>query len=342
MLKDPKASTARRARARVLHGVLAAASLAAWGCGGSTPEDPPPPRETIPSPPPPAPAAGTPAADPDAGARRARLMAWLDPDAISVAYSQLPERLRADAVAVVYGLPPRAEDLLRAIADVDEALEAVRPTDAPRSETWLGRESLVTAARMSRRPLVLRPLLVPKAEAITRLEALGLERKEVDAFEVWEPRRVLPYRVVLLDGDVAGFIPASEPGSGLPPLMAARDMPPSEVETQLEALLAGPGAPTLALFAAGPMLHLDLDQDVMSVRFELRRSSDGSLDGQLALQVDGEPGPAVAALEGRKAPEQSDAIQKLVERTAYVADGPIVAGRLQLSPADAALLEVEP
>jgi len=269
-------------------------------------------------------------------------MAWLDPDAISVAYSRMPERLRADAVAVVYGLPPRAEELLRAIADVDEALEAVRPTDAPKTETWLAGEALVTAGRLSKRPLVLRPLLVPKAEAVARLEALGLERHEVDAFEIWEPRRVLPYRVVLLDGDVAGFISASEPGTGLPPLVSARDMPPSEVETQLETLLAAPDGLSLALFVAGPMIHLDLDQDVMSARFELRRASDGSLDGQVALQVDGEPGPAVAALEGRKAPEQSDAIQRLVERAAYLADGPIVAGRLQLSAADAALLEVEP
>ena len=322
---------------------LAGALLLTVGCpGGSDPQDQPKPRETIPSPPPPPPAAGTDAADPDAGSRRARLLAWLDPDAISVAYSRLPARLRADAVAVVYGLPPRAEDLLRALADVDEALEAVRPTEAPKTETWLASEALVTAGRTSRRPLVLRPLLVPKAEAIARLEALGLERKEVDAFEVWEPRRVLPYRVVLLDGDVAGFIPQSEPGTGLPPLVAARDMPPSEVETQLAALLAAPDGLGLALFAAGPMIHLDLEEDVISVRFELRHASDGSLDGQVALQVDGEPGPVVAALEGRKAPEQSDAIQKLVERTAYLADGPIVAGRLQLGPTDAALLEVEP
>jgi hypothetical protein len=327
------------ARVLALTGVL----LHAAGCpGGSTPQDPPPPRETIPSPPPPPPTAGSDAADPEAGSRRARLLAWLDPDAISVAYSRMPERLRADAVAVVYGLPPRAEELLRAIADVDEALEAVRPTDAPATGTWLASEALVTAGRLSRRPLVLRPLLVPKAEAIARLEALGLERQEVDAFEVWQPRRVLPYRVVLLDGDVAGFIPMSEPGTGLPPLVSARDMPPSEVETQLDALLAVPDGLAVALLAAGPMIHLDVDQDVMSVRFELRRAKDGSLDGQLALQVDGEPGPVAAALEGRKAPEQSDAIQRLVERAAYGAEGPIVAGRLQLSPADAALLEAEP
>lgn len=325
---------------------LAAAVLVGSGCRGDAPssDDPPPPRETIPSPPPPAPAAGAQAPDPDSDARRKRLMAWLDPDAVSVAYVRLPERLRSDVVAVIYGLPPRAEDLLQAVGDVDAALAAVRPSAAPAASTWLGSDALVTAGRMSKRPLVLRPLLVPKAEAAAQLLALGLERKEVDAFEVWEPRRVFPFRVVLLAGDVAGFIPGNDPGTGLPPLIAARDMPPSEAETQLEALLAAPGAPAVALFTGGPMLHLDLDQDVLSVRFELHRSPDGSLDGQIALQVDGEAGPAVTALEGRKATEQSDAVQRLVERTAYVADGSIVAGRLQLSPADARLLasEAEP
>jgi hypothetical protein len=321
--------------------MLAAAVLAAAGCKGDASDDAPP-REAIPSPPPPAPAPGVDAPAPANGDVRARLLAWLDPDAIAVAYVQAPRRLRGDAVAVVYGLPPRAEDLLTAVTDVDDALEAVRPTDAPKAETWLGREALVTAGRMSRRPLVLRPLRVPRAEAIARLEALGLERQEVDAFEVWTPRRVLPYRVVLLAGDVAGFIPASEPGSGLPPLVAARDMPPSEGETQLEQLLAAPSAPVVALLAQGPMLHLDLDQEVLAVQLVLRRGADGSLDGELALQLDGELGPVVAALEGRKAPEQSDAIQRLVERAAYMAEGPVVAGRLQLPPADAILLEVEP
>jgi hypothetical protein len=323
--------------------MLAAALVLGTACKGDQASgDEAPPRETIPSPPPPT-ASKAAAADPGSNERRARLMAWLDPDAVSVAYLAGPERLRGDAVAVVYGLPPRAEELLSAVNDVDEALEAVRPTEAPAAATWLAGEALVTAARMSRRPLVLRPLLVPRAEAITRLEALGLERKEVDAFEIWEPRRVFPYRVVLLDGDVAGFISASEPGTGLPPLVAARDLPPSEVETQLETLLTGPGAPVVALFAVGPMLHLELEQDVMTVRFEIRRGADGSLDGQIALQVDGDATAAVAALEARKAPEQSDGIQELIERAAYMVDrDTVVGGRLQLSPADAALLEVEP
>lgn len=328
-------------RTRPTLGAIVLAIVVGAGCkGDSGAEQPPPPRETIPSPPPPAPTPTPEAADPDAGARRARLLAWLDPDAVSVAYVRLPQRLRSDTVAVVYGLPPRAEDLLQAVGDIDEALEAVRPADAPQAASWLGSEALVTAGRMARRPHVLRPLLVPKAEAIARLEALGLERKEVDAFEVWEPRRVFPYRVVLLAGDVAGFIPQSDPGTGLAPLVAARDMPPSEAETQLEALLAAPGAPSVALFAVGPMLHLDLDQDVNMVRFELRRSADGSLDGQLALQVSGEASTAAAALEGRKVPEQSDAIQRLVDRADFAAEGGNVTGRLQLSPADAALLTV--
>lgn len=320
--------------------MLAAAWLMGSACNNdASPAADVPPREAIPAPP----APPSPAAPADAGAdeRRARLMAWLDPEAVSVAYLSLPGRLRGDAVAVVYGLPPRAEELLRAVTDIDDALEAVRPTDAPAADTWLSSEVLVTNARMSRRPLLLRALLVPREQAIARLEALGLERQEVDAFEVWVPQRVFPYRVVLLAGDVAGFISTTEPGTGLPPLIAARDLPPSDVETQLAELLAAPGAPSIALFAAGPMLHFDLAQDVMSVRFEMRRGSDGSLDGQIVLQLDGDPNAAVAALEGRKAPEQSDGIQQLIERAAYMADGPVVAGRLQLSPTDAAQLEVE-
>lgn len=321
-------------------GLIAAALLMGTACKDEASDSPP--REAIPAPPsPPGSTAKPSASDPAAGERRGRLLAWLDPEAVSVAYLGMPVRLRGDAVAVVYGLPPRAEELLRAVTDIDAALEAVRPPDAPTADTWLSAETLVTTARMSRRPLVMRALLVPREQAIERLEALGLERKEVDAFEIWEPRRVFPYRVVLLAGDVAGFIPTSEPGTGLPPLIAARDLPASEVETQLAELLATPDAPAVALFAAGPMLHLDLDQDVLSVRFEVRRSPDGGLDGQVVLHIDGDPSAAAATLEGRKAPEQSDGIQQLVERAAYLADGPVVAGRLQLSRADAAQLEVE-
>jgi hypothetical protein len=320
---------------------VAGALLVCAGCKGDAGEEPPPPRETIPSPPPPTRAVPATAPDPDGASRRGRLLAWLDPDAIAVAYVSVPKRLHSHTVAVVYGLPPRAEDLLQAVGDVDDALEAVRPSHAPKATTWLASEALVMAGRMSRRPHVLRPLLVPRDEAVARLEALGLERKEVDAFEVWEPRRVFPFRVVLLAGDVAGFIPASDPGTGLAPLVAARDMPPSEAETQLEALLSAPDPPSVALFAVGPMLHLDLDHDVLVVRFELRHRGDGSLDGQLALQVEGDASAAVAALEGRKAPEQSDAIQRLVDRAAYMADGGTVAGRLQLLAGDAALLTVE-
>lgn len=316
--------------------------VAIAGLAAACDREEPPAREPVPSPPSPAAAAedGTPATPATVDPARARLLAWLDPDAVSVAYLSLP--LRADAVAVVYGLPPRAEDLLDAIGNIDQALDAVRPIDAPATNTWLGPQALATASLMAKKPLVLRPLLVPRAEAIARLEALGLERQEVDAFEVWTPRRVFPYRVVLLDGDVAGFIPASDPGTGLPPLIAARDMPPSDVETQLDTLLATPGGPVAALFAAGPMLHLDFDQPVLAVRFELRRSPGGGFDGQIALQVDGDPGAVVTVLEARKAPEQNDAVQQLMERAAFVVDGPVVAGRLQLSTADAAPLLAEP
>ncbi|MCB9716083.1 MAG: hypothetical protein H6712_19605 [Myxococcales bacterium] len=317
--------------------------LLALACKGDDPQAEP--RTPVESPP-----APTPAASPETAAApapkddgvRSRLLAWLDPDAVSVAWVSVPQTLRGDVVSVVYGLPPRAEDLLQAVTDLERALESVRPSEAPATSTWLGSTALVSTGRLARRPTVIRPLLEPLDEVRKHLQALELRRAEDEVFEIWEPQRVFPYRVILLEGDVAAFVPASEPGSGLTPLAAARDMPPSDVQEQLDALLGQPGAPAIALFASGPMLHLDLDQDVLAVRFELLRGSDGSLDGQIALQLEGDAAAAVAALEGRKAPEQNDRVRELVDRAAYLADGEVVQGRLQLPPADAALLRAEP
>lgn len=306
-----------------------------------------PKREPPPAPSTPEPAEATePAAEvkPSAPAPqqvRDRLLTWLDPEAVSVGWVAVSEPLRSDAVAVVYGLPPRAEDLLQAAGDLDRAIEAVRPSDAPPTSTWLGPQALVTTGRFARRPTVLRPLSAPLEDVRARLEGLDLRRVEDDVFEVWEPQRVFPYRVVVLEGDVAAFVPASEPGSGLTPLAAARDMPPSDVQEQLAALLGQPGAPSMAVFASGPLLHLDLDQDVLAVRFELAQASDGSIDGQIALQIDGDPAAAAKALEDRKAPEQSDRVRELMDRAAYLVDGGVVQGRLQLPASDAAVLAVE-
>jgi len=329
--------------APVLNAGRWAAAISLATCLTACPSEEPPPKVDNPTREAPA-AEATPTSPVDPGPTaaevRARLLAWLDPEAVSVAYLRSAEPFSGEALAVVYGLPPRAENLLQATNDVDQALEAVRPSEAPAASTWLGSETLVTASRFSRRPTILRPLTRPRTEVIERLEAFGLRRQEVDVFEIWEPERVFPYRVVLLHGDVAAFIPATEPGSGLPPLIAARDMPPSDVETQLDDLLAAPGGPALALFAAGPMLHFDLDSNVLAVRFELLAHPDGSLDGQVVLQIEGDPGPAVLAMQSREAPEQSDRIRELVKRTAYVQDGDVVAGRLQLSASDAALLHL--
>ncbi|MEX1364862.1 MAG: hypothetical protein AB1Z98_17170 [Nannocystaceae bacterium] len=337
--------TTLQSRARVL---LAAACLLATACNR---DDGAAKSEPVPNPSPPATDAGSSsaAADPSSPAaqspagqdERARLLAWLDPEAVSVAWIRAPQPLRGDALAVVYGLPARAEDLLQAVGDIDRALEAVRPAEAPQTSTWLGSTALASTGRFARRPTVVRPLLQPRAQVEAALDALPLRRQQVDAFDVWEPERVFPYRIVMLGDDALAFIPASEPGSGLRPLAAARDMPPSDVQDQLDGLLGEPGAPVIALFASGPLLHFDLDQDVMAVRFELYRASDGGLDGRVALQVDGDPATAVKALEDREAPEQSDRIRELVKRSAYLVDGEVVQGRLELPATDAAVLLAE-
>lgn len=319
----------------------------ALACGGEKATDAAAKSDPVPNPTPPA-AAEDPqptkaAADAAAPASKAheQLLPWLDPEAVSVGYERLSQAVDPHVTAAVYALPPRAEDLLQAPNDVDHALDAVQPTDAPALDTWIGPEALCTVGRMSQRPLVLRPLIVPIEQARARLEAMGLRRIEDDVFEIWEPQRVFPYRVVVLEPGALAFIHASEPGSGTRPLAMARDMPSSEIEGQLREVIEAPGGPVIALFASGPMMHFDLDADVLAVRFELR-SVGGSLDGQTILQVDGEPEASLTALTGRKAAELSDQAQALLAKTAFSVDQGVIAGRLQLTSTEAGLLYEEP
>ncbi|MEM7156407.1 MAG: hypothetical protein AAF799_26375 [Myxococcota bacterium] len=319
-------------------------ALLAAGC----PDDSTPARSAPPSPTKsPSPAddaspgeAGTPEPAAESG-EHGRLLKWMDPEAVAVAYLRTPRQLKADIVSVIYALPPRAEDLLKGVSDVEHALDAVRPSDAPEISTWLGTQALATTGRFSRRPTVLRPLVGSREEAGKQLEAMGLVRKEVDVFEVWEPQRVFPYRVVLLDNDVAAFVPASDPGTGVAPLAAARDMPPGDVRNQLDELLNQPGGPTIALLASGPMMHFDVDQPIIAVRFEMRKTAGGRMDGRMDLQLEEKPEEAVSALLGRSAPEQNDRIQDIMKRAAFAVEGAIVTGRLELPPADVALLYEE-
>lgn len=328
----------------ILRLCAAAPLVVAAACNGDKPKgDGEPKPASVPNPE--APAESPKSAEPETSTSTAhtRLLPWLDPAAISVGYFRLPQMFDPHAVGVVYALPPRAEDILGAPHDVNEAIEAMQPTDAPALGTWLGPEALVTLGRFAQRPLVLRPLLVPRPQVAERLEAMGLTHQEDDeVFDRWEPTRVFPYRVVLLDGDVAAFLPTSEPGSGMGPLTAARDMPSSDIETQLRDVLDAPGGPVAAVFAAGPMMHFDLDMDVLAVRFEVRRLADGALDGQSVLQLDGDPAKAISALTGRKAPEMNDRVQELMGRTAFVVDAGVVAGRLQISASDAVTIYEEP
>lgn len=313
------------------------------------PDDDKAPRSAPPSPgqksggdPATTPAGETPSTDgATQGSEHPRLLKWLDPDAVAVAYARTDKQLQADVVAVIYALPPRAEDLLKGVSDVEHALDAVRPSDAPEISTWLSSEALATTGRFSRRPTVLRPLVGDRANAVAQLEAMGLEKTEIDVFEVWQPKRVFPYKVALLEGDVAAFIPVTDPGSGVTPLAAARDMPPGDVRTQLDELLSQPAGPSLALLASGPMMHFDVDQPIIAVRFEMRKTAGGRLDGRMDLQLEEKPEDAVSALLGRSAPEQNDRVQELMKRAAFAVEGSIVTGRLELPPADVALLYEE-
>jgi hypothetical protein len=124
-----------------------------------------------------------------------------------------------------------------------------------------------------------------------------------------------------------------EIGSGVKPFTAARDLPPSEIEDLLRRSIDEPDL-LLALYANGPMLHLDLAQDIDSMDLVLRRFARTGLDGQVQLRVDGDAQAAAAALEARSMPGETRGLGALLDRIAFTANGPVVTGRLQIAPED--------
>jgi hypothetical protein len=313
-----------------------AALVLALGCGGKAEE-----RATVEDTPAPAVVAEpstTPAATQSAAAA---LLAWLDPDAIAVAWVNLSAPLDVDAFATVFAVPPKAAHLLSDVADIDTALDAVLPVGAPRPETWLGRESLAISTRFGVGTYVLRRLLVPKQVAIDTLTGARMRAQDVDGFTMLMPEGPLPFRVAFLTDDVVAFIPAREIGSGLGPLTAGRDLPPGGTERELTRVLEEePGAP-IELYAAGPLLHFDLGEDILQFALRARTWQDG-LDVQVRLAPDGDIAAAAATLGKRDVSLETDAVRAMCGRVAFGPDGDFVEGRLQLTRDDLATLTVRP
>jgi hypothetical protein len=297
-------------------------------CKG-TPEKPPSKAEPVAT-------AGSAEATPQAPARStaARMLDWIDPDALGVGLLRLPPDLDARALSVIFALPPRAERIVLDAVAIDDALDAVLVPGAPRPKAWLGPEAVVMAPVMSGGTYVIRPLRAPRNEVEGHLVAAGMLASDRDGFRMLAPTGALPWKVAFVAEDIVAFVPVREVGSGLSPLTAARDLPPSDMERELAATLEREPDLLLELIVHGPLLHLDLSPELAGFRFALRRFGGQGLDGRAVLQPMRDPEEVREALEHREAPLETNVVQALVERVAYTVEDRVVTGRLQLTADD--------
>jgi hypothetical protein len=279
--------------------------------------------------------------EPAAGVDPSGPLFWLDPKAGGVAWIDLPASLSPAALTAVFGLPPRASGLLEAPREIDDALATVTGDDEIGTR-WFRGGALVTTTRLGAGPYVVRSLAVPRADVAAKLEDASFQSTTTEGFEIWAPRGAFPWRVVMLDETNVAFVPAREPGSGLAPLTAGRDMPPSDMERELSRLLAEDSTVRVSLYTAGPMLHFDVGPSLLGARLELRTFGSGGLDGRVLFQPESDPSAVAEALGKRRVPEETDQIQLLAEEVAYETDGELVIGRLQVPATKIAALEIEP
>jgi hypothetical protein len=185
---------------------------------------------------------------------------------------------------------------------------------------------------------VLRTITKPAAEVQAVLEQAGMQRDEAEGMAMFLPQGPFPWKVAFLDETVVAFIPVKEIGTGLSPLTAGRDLPPSLVEKQLQQVLATKPLPLLELYAAGPLLHLDLGQDVQQFELRIVPSPDRGMDAQLVLHPMHDADQATESLAARELELESDRVQSLAKKVAFSVEGTAVMGRLQLSPDDVSAL----
>lgn len=272
------------------------------------------------------------------------LLEWLDPKATGVGWIDMDPKLSPATIATVYALPPRAADMLTLPHEVAGELDAVVDSESAPPQTWFTGPALVTRSMLSSGPYLVRKLAKPRGDVEAALGDAKFDASEDEGFAVHTPRAPFGWRIVFLRDDVVAFIPAREPGSGLDPLTAGRDMPPSELETELRRGIDEDVTLAVSLYAAGPMLHFDFDTSVRGARLQLRRYPDGGgkgLDGRVLLEPEGDAAKVVTALEARKPVGENEQVRTLASDVAYAVDGSFVVGRLQVPPTKLAILQVE-
>jgi hypothetical protein len=339
---------------------IAALALAPGGCKGDETQ---PRSETTAAD---APAVATPSgettepaatADAPSASELDRLLAWMPGEPHAVAYDRLGERLDPDVLEVVFAIPPKAADLLDERKTLDDALELVFEGESA-ADKWLAPPSFGFTIALSRSPYFLRLLSKPAAEVAPLLVAAGFTKNTIDGVEVWLPSGSFPWRIALLVGDVAAFIPIDVPGAGLEPLLqeqqaadtagettgagettaaGAGENPGSGkavVEAEMRRALTDDPMIELVLISSGPLVHFDVDQQIAQVQFALRRIAANApgYEGQVVLMPVGDPDECANDLRARKHPEENQQVQALLTTVEFaVLEGGVI-GRLAISP----------
>ncbi|MCB9566546.1 MAG: hypothetical protein H6710_04910 [Myxococcales bacterium] len=209
------------------------------------------PGEAAPPSPPADASGGAPGEAGEAADASARLLRWLDPEAVGVTWVSARHDLDADALVAVFGVPPRAARMLRELEVVDEGLALVLGEE--KAKAWLRPEAMAMLPAVAHGTYVVRLLEgAPPDELRAALEAAEMEASEVEGFTLWEPTGSFPWRIMIADASTIAMIPRQEIGSGIGPLTAARDLPPSELERELGRALSSEPDILLDLFAQGP------------------------------------------------------------------------------------------
>jgi hypothetical protein len=273
----------------------------------------------------------------DAAALMVRLLSWLPSDTLSVSFDRMSTRWNPQVISAVFGLPPKAGDLLDERRLLDEALaQAFEGESGTPDLSWLGPQSLAFTLPIIRHTYMVRPLLRPASELDSLFIAAGFMQEELEGKVGWLPKGAFPWRMVILDEQTIAFVP-NDPGAGVLPLLDAAAAPPSPVETQVAEALSQDPQIELTLLAAGPMLHFDTDAAIGQLQFAVRRpSANGGHEGLVVLMPDGDVVECASQLRARTSPEENQQVQALITAVQWLAEPslspPQVVGRLTIAP----------
>lgn len=270
-----------------------------------------------------------------------QLLSWLDPDATSVAFLRDLGHLDPEAMASVFAIPPAAEELIEPLEELDWALEVVLGHEGPKPDEVFSSAMLAFKPAVAQRPYIVRGLKIGQDEVVA---ALGDEMapSTVESIDILTPKGAFAYKLAFIEPGLVAFVPVGEIGSGLGPLTNGRDMPAKEIETEmLGALTSDPDLLGIVV-AAGPLMHLDIDEQVARFRLTMRRFERKGLDVEVAMQLmieDGDATEVAKELDARRPSFESDRIADMAEKVAFTAEGPVAVGRLQLTPEMVGALE---